>query len=82
MRQIGETFSEVGGLPEGRDVFDGFADLYQLVAEETELGRERKRGKSVADVADGVERGVVRKRRKDVGEDGEDLSLTWRGSWS
>jgi Domain of unknown function (DUF1932) len=80
MRQIGETFAEAGGLAEGRDVFDGFANVYQRVAEETELGRERKRGKSVEDVAGGVEDGV-RKRRKQ-GDDEEDLSLTWRGSWS
>jgi Domain of unknown function (DUF1932) len=80
MRQIGETFSEIGGLSEGRDVFEGFATLYQLVAEETELGMERKRGKSAEDVARGVVHGM-RKRRKH-GEDGEELSLAWRGSWS
>lgn len=80
MRQIGETFSGSGGLAEGRDVFDGFASLYQLVAEETELGRERKRARSVEDVASGVEHAVSRRKRHGV--DGEDLSMAWRGSWS
>ncbi|KAF7506629.1 hypothetical protein GJ744_011561 [Endocarpon pusillum] len=85
MRQIGENFAEVGGLQEGRDAFDGFAGLYALVAEETELGREGKRGKNVEDVLATVEAGVKRRRRKygAVGEEGEeDLSLTWRGSWT
>ncbi len=80
MRQIGDTFAEVGGMAEGREVFEGFAGLYQLVSEETELGRERKRARSVEEVAGGVGQGV-RKRRKQ-GEDGDDLGLTWRGSWS
>ncbi len=85
MRQIGETFAGVGALAEGKEVFDGFAGLYELVAEETELGRERKRGKSVEDVVGTLEAGVKRRRRRNggVAEDGEeDLSLTWRGSWS
>ena len=80
MRQIGETFSEVGGLPEGREVFGGFANIYQLVAEQTELGREKKRGKSAEDVVNEVENGVSKRRKEE--EEGEDLRLTWRGSWS
>ncbi|ERF72292.1 hypothetical protein EPUS_02179 [Endocarpon pusillum Z07020] len=85
MRQVGENFAEVGGLQEGKEVFDGFAGLYALVAEETEVGREAKRGKTVEDALATVEAGVKRRRRKQggVGEEGEeDLSLTWRGSWT
>ena len=80
MRQIGDTLGEIGGLSEGKDVFDAFANVYQLVAGETESGRDRKRGKSVEAVVEEVGHGI-RKRRKQ-GEGGEDLSLTWRGSWS
>lgn len=86
MRQIGETFAGVGALTEGKEVFDGFAGLYELVAEETELGKGRKRGKGVEDVVGTVEAGVkkrTRRRHGGVGEDGEeDLSLTWRSSWT
>lgn len=85
MRQVGENIAEVGGLQEARAVFDGFADLYKLVAEETQSGREAKRAKSGDDVLTTVEAGVKRRRRKHVGvaeEEEEDLSLTWRGSWT
>ncbi len=86
MRQIGETFAGVGALAEGKEVFDGFAAVYELVAEETELGRERKRGKGVEEVVGSLEAGVKRRRRRQGGggaeEEEEDLSLTWRGSWS
>lgn len=80
MRQIGETFSDVGDLSAGRDIFEGIASLCQLVAEETELGREKKRGKGVQDVVSGVEDGLRKRRRR--GEGDQDLSSTWRGSWS
>lgn len=81
MRQVGETFSELGELTEGRDIFEGFANLYQAVAKETELGRTRTRGKSVQDVATGLEVGL-KSRSKPNEEDEENLGLTWRGSWS
>src|SRR3954469_10728796 len=57
MKEIGETFAEVGGFGEGlggKTVFDGISEVYKFVAESTELGLEktgnRKRGKTVEDV--------------------------------
>lgn len=82
MRQIGETFSGAGDFPEARCVFDGFADLYQLMAEETELGKERKKGKEMEDVATALQTGIRKKRKRDMMEGGADLNLTWRGSWA
>jgi hypothetical protein len=88
MTEIGETFAEVGGFGEGlggRAVFDGISEIYQFVADGTELGREktgsRKRGKTVEDVAKSMREGM-RKRRKSGAEEDENLSLTWRSSWS
>lgn len=88
MNQIGETFADQGGFVEGkggRAVFDGISEIYKLVAEETELGLEkienRKRGRNVEDVTKCMREGM-RKRRKSGAEGDEDLSLTWRGSWS
>ena len=88
MKEIGETFAEVGGFGEGlggRSVFDGISEVYKFVAEGTELGRERtgkrKRGKTVEDVTKSVREGM-RKKRRPGAEEEEDLSLTWRSSWS
>ncbi len=88
MTQIGETFAEQGGFGEGRGgktVFDGVSEIYKLVAEGTELGAEktesRKRGRTVEDVAKCMREGM-RKRTKSGTEEDEDLSLTWRSSWS
>ena len=88
MREIGETFANEGRFGEGRGgkaVFDGIAEIYELVAEGTELGQEktenRKRGRTVEDVTKCMIQGM-RKKRKNGTTDGEDLSLTWRGSWS
>ena len=88
MKEIGETFAEVGGFGDGlggKAVFEGISQVYQFVAEGTELGREktgsRKRGKTVEDVAKSMREGMRKRRRSGAGE-GEDLSLTWRSSWS
>ena len=84
MRQIGETFAEEGDLSQGDSVYDGVADIYRMIADDTVLGQERtekrKRGKTVEDVAGCVVEGLQQKRRKDDKE--EKLDLTWRGSWS
>ena len=88
MKEIGETFAEVGGFGEGlggRPVFDGISEVFKFISEGTELGLERtgkrKRGKTVEDVAKSVREGM-RKRRRSGAEGDEDLSLTWRSSWS
>ena len=88
MKEIGETFASEGRFGEGKGgkaVFDGIAEIYELVAEGTELGQEktesRKRGRTVEDVTKCMIDGM-RKRRKSRTTDGEDLSLAWRGSWS
>ena len=88
MTQIGETFSEEGGFGAGLGgiaVFDGISEIYKLVADDTELGKEktenRKRGRTVEDVTKCMQEGI-RKKRRGSGEGDEDLSLTWRGSWS
>jgi hypothetical protein len=88
MKEIGETFAEVGGFGEGlggRLVFDGISEVYKFVADGTELGLEktgsRKRGKTVEDVTKSLREGM-RKRRRSGAEEDEDLSLAWRSSWS
>jgi Domain of unknown function (DUF1932) len=88
MRQIGETFGEEGGFSGGlggQAIFEGVAEVYKLIAEDTVLGEEkiekRKRSRNVEDVASCVAEGV-KKRRRGSGVKDEDLSLAWRGSWS
>lgn len=88
MKEIGETFAEVGGFGEGlggRAVFNGISEVYQFVAEGTELGREKtrtgKRGKTAEDVTKCMREGMRKRRRSSADEDGG-LSLTWRSSWS
>ena len=84
MRQIGETFSVVGGLEQGQKVYDGIGDIYKFVADETVLGQEttekRKRGKQAEDVAECMKEGVRAKKRKEAGEG--KLDQAWRGNWS
>lgn len=69
----------------GPFVFEGIADLYDLIASDTVLGEERvekrKRGTDPEDVAECVREGIQRKRKKLRGE-GSDLDLAWRGNWS
>ncbi|KIW99191.1 uncharacterized protein Z519_00854 [Cladophialophora bantiana CBS 173.52] len=65
-------------------VFEGIAEIYNLVANETVLGEERverrKRGANPEDVAECVRDGIARKKRKLAGE-GSELDVAWRGSW-
>lgn len=92
MKFIGNTFADVGDLECGQNVFDGIAEVYRTVAEDTVLGEERtearKRGRTVEDVAEAMVEGVKRRRmggRKASGAEGgekEKLELAWRGSWS
>ncbi|KAJ5669075.1 hypothetical protein N7462_010145 [Penicillium macrosclerotiorum] len=57
MRGIGQTFEEEGGWEGvGASIYDGFAEIYRVVAEDTVLGGERAgarvRGTSVGDAAE------------------------------
>jgi hypothetical protein len=87
MVQVSETFADEGGFGEGhgKAVFEGVSEIYKLVADGTELGKEkiesRKRGRTVEDVTKCIQEGMRKKRRSGV-EGNQDLSLTWRGSWS
>ena len=89
MRQIGETFAEDGGFGAGlggQDMFNGVADVYDVVSRDTVLGLEktesRKRGKTVEDVAICMNEGIRKRRRKDSGGNTDELKLQWKGSWS
>jgi 3-hydroxyisobutyrate dehydrogenase-like beta-hydroxyacid dehydrogenase len=66
MQEIAETFSEVCGF--GKEMFEGARDVYSLVADDTELGKEkigkRVRGKTAEDVALLVAEGLRRKKEK------------------
>lgn len=65
MRQIAGTFHEDGGFD--RTMFDGVAEVYRTVAEDTELGWEkiedRKRGKTAEDVADCMVEGIKERKK-------------------
>lgn len=87
MRQIGETFTEDGGFGHGiggGQIYEGIAEIYKLVTEDTVLGEERvekrKRGTTAEDVAECVRDGIARKKQK--GQSDGDLDQTWRGRWS
>jgi hypothetical protein len=84
MRQIGETFTEEGGFTRdvgGASVFEGIAEIYKLVADDTVLGQERvekrKRGTNPEDVAECIKDGITKKKSKQT-----NLETTWRGNWS
>lgn len=66
MEEIALTFDEEGGFPPG--LFQGVADVYRAVAEDTVLGQEkvgkRKRGTDVHDVAAAVAEGLENKKKK------------------
>ena len=88
MNQIAETFADQGDFGEGmggKAVFNGISEIYKFVADETELTEEkegnRKRGRTVEDVVKCIRDGMQKRRKSGAGDD-EDLSLTWRGSWS
>jgi 3-hydroxyisobutyrate dehydrogenase-like beta-hydroxyacid dehydrogenase len=65
-------------------VFDGVAELYSLIANDTVLGEERtekrKRGTNPEDVAECVREGIARKKHK-LAEQGKSLEAAWRGNW-
>lgn len=66
MEEIAETHAEEGGFQgDGKGVFEGIANIYSRVADESVLGEEkadrRKRGLTVDDVAAALVEG---KRRK------------------
>ncbi|KAH0841681.1 hypothetical protein AYO21_01087 [Fonsecaea monophora] len=65
-------------------VFEGIADVYNLIANDTVLGDERverrKRGTNPEDVAECVRDGIAKKKRKLAGDESE-LEVAWRGSW-
>lgn len=65
-------------------VFEGIADIYNLVANDTILGEERvekrKRGTDPEDVAECIREGIVKKKKKLAGEETK-LDAAWRGNW-
>lgn len=69
MKQIGETFSEDGGFGPN-NMFEAVAEVYRIIADETELGNEkvgdRKRGTTVEDVAVCVGEGLRGKGKAKV----------------
>jgi hypothetical protein len=66
MEEIAETHAEVGGFDSL--LFEGVAGVYRTVAEDTVLGLEktgeRKRGRTVEDVAAAMGEGLEAKRMK------------------
>lgn len=68
MQEIARTFEEEGGFVEGESMFRAIAGVYELVAEGTELGKERTgeraRGESVEDVAVLMSEGARRRKEK------------------
>ena len=91
MREINQTFVDEGGFDpsvlltdtehaerHANGVFEGVADIYKLIADDTVLGEEkteyRKRGKDVEDVVQCVSEGIAVKKRKIAGAE-------WHGTW-
>ncbi|KAF9639510.1 putative 6-phosphogluconate dehydrogenase protein [Lasiodiplodia theobromae] len=58
MREIGETFGTEGGWTGDGAIFDGIAEVYRTVAEETALGTPGGRKEGVEDVVDELVRGL------------------------
>jgi 3-hydroxyisobutyrate dehydrogenase-like beta-hydroxyacid dehydrogenase len=65
MQEIANTFNEVGF---GKEMFEGARDVYELVADDTELGKEkteeRDRGQTPEDVALLIAEGLKRRKQK------------------
>jgi 3-hydroxyisobutyrate dehydrogenase-like beta-hydroxyacid dehydrogenase len=69
MEEIAMCHSDEGGfVGEGKGIFDGVAEVYRSVADETILGEEkterRKRGLTAEDVAECMREGLTKKRKK------------------
>ncbi|KAK3674882.1 hypothetical protein LTR78_005226 [Recurvomyces mirabilis] len=68
MDQIAETFEADGGFDSNESIFRPIARVYELVADGTELGKEktedRKRGKTADDVAALMSEGTSRRKQK------------------
>lgn len=66
MRQIGGTFRDDGGFSE--HIFDGIAEVYRTVADDTILGMEtigeRGRGTSSEDVAECLREGLQKRTKR------------------
>ena len=65
-------------------IFDGVAEIYKFIADDTVLGEERiekrKRGTDAEDVAECIREGIITKKKKLAGE-GKDLEAAGRGNW-
>ena len=61
MEEIAETMQDIGGFE--RRVFEGIAEVYRTVAEETDLG-ETKPGTTVGEVANRVSAGLAKEKTK------------------
>ena len=69
MEEIAMCHSDEGGFEgDGKGIFDGVAEVYRSVADDTVLGEEkterRKRGLTVEDVAECMGEGLRNKRKK------------------
>lgn len=68
MREIAETFEEDGGFSREESIFRPITEVYELVTNETELGKEitedRKRGKTAEDVGTLTAEGLARRKEK------------------
>lgn len=68
MREIAETFEADGGFERDESSFRSIAEVYELVANGTELGKEitedRKRGKTAEDVAALMSEGTEKRKVK------------------
>ena len=68
MREIAETFEADGGFERDESSFRSIAEIYDLVANGTELGEEvtedRKRGKTIEDVARAISEGTEKRKLK------------------
>lgn len=68
MEEIAETFEADGGYEERESIFRPIARVYELVADGSDLGKEkteeRKRGKTIEDVALLMSEGTARRKQK------------------
>ena len=66
MKEIAETMHDEGGFDQ--DLFQAVSEVYRVIADETELGKEktedRKVGKTPEDVARVVSEGMDRRKEK------------------